>query len=417
MSCGIDKEPHYDEEKTFGRDPVVLPLSNPTPMPPPPILPAPPTETPAPSPEPGVEEPPLTTGRDMLGSFKLLGYFDSRSASRIVRGSGSDGEVVNDGLLDPALKGLLALLTRDDSHETLDMTIQENGYTRASVVQKAHTANGDFLSGLIGAEGQSGTQTLDWALAQDSEERECPQPFICVDRILWKPEQGKTWTYCFSDRDSNKSLAVPYAPNPQFGLDAFKDTIPSEGRRSKTFWMTSHPGLVSCEDPQRFTWRRDLFQWKLSLGDKSATRQRDFLKKAIHKPLKVDAEVVVEFGLFNPDLNRTYQPKGPPFIDQISRLNTKTRYFISTANHTFVKIERTVQTPLELSLAGVLTTLADDRGGLLSQLITGAATGLRELFSSDSSTTGLQVNYLFEFCGHKAASGDLYDHCTGRVVR
>ncbi|MCX6126125.1 MAG: hypothetical protein NTV34_15445 [Proteobacteria bacterium] len=418
-SCGVQDGPHYQEQKDFGRDPVATPLvteETRTEAPPEIAKTSVPKHTAAEIEEKLPVEPPSTSGHDLLGHYNFKGYFDSSSVARIVNSSGSDGEITDSGIFDPILKGLFDLLTSDESNETLNILTHEDGHTKQAVTQKAHTENGDFLSYLKGDDAQSGTQILDWLLATTDSVSECPRPFICVDRIQWQSEDHSEWTYCFQNPDTKSQVVVPYGPNSQFGLEAFKAALPKGSLKGTPVVMIKHPGLVSCDNPNVETRSRQLIQWKISMGDLSRARKPGFLKKAIYKPIAPDAEIVIEYQPFNSRLSRGWQPKKPPFIDQVSRFNTKVRYFLNSQERSIVKIERTVQSPMvnpvELATTSLRKTYA---GTFFASLIDQAITGLQNIFSMHENTTGLQVTYSFEFCGHRAANADRFDHCTGRV--
>lgn len=422
-SCGIATSPHYNGTKDYGQDIDNTPLTaSDEPVETPPSAPAPTIPTPplpAPVSEPTGEEPPATSGQDLLSHYELVGYLDTSTTARIIEGSGTDGEISPEGNIDPPIRALLRLMTSMNSDDTMEIITHENGRDRQSVTQKANSPSGDFISSMRGDDSQSGTQTLDWVLDQGKAKMKdsgsCPRPFICVDRIIWQPNKGDTWTYCFRDADTNLSLSVPYAPNTQFGPDGFRSALPDGFHLSKPFAITKHPGKVSCTDPNIETRDRDLMMWRASLGTLAASRRPGFLKKAVHKPLTSDTEVLIEYKPYNTRLGRWWQPKRAPFVDQMSRFNTKLRYFLNSQDRSFVKIIRTVQLPLNLSMADAFDAFASRNDTFsLAPLASDAAIGLRTMFSNDDTTTGIQINSIFEFCSHKAVHVNRFNHCTGK---
>jgi hypothetical protein len=404
FACGIDRGPHYPNNKDFGKDPK---KNDPMDVTPPAAPPSEPPQTDEPT-----DPPPVSSGTELLGHYGFVGYFESDTVARIVDQSGTDGVIESGGLLDPVLRGILEILTMDESNERLELITKENGLKRHSVSMPGHTANGDFLADLVGDDSKSGTQTLDWPLIGGDQTRECPTPFICVDRILWSPEVGPKFTYCFRDLETDLSHAVPYAPNTQFGPDAFAASIPDGLLVGKPFVATKHPGHVTCEE-QVETRTRQTFQWRVSIGNLAAARGRGFLKKATFKPLTPDSEISIEFKPFNTGLGRWWQPRRPPFVDQMSRFNAKIKYFMNSKERAFVKITHTIQTPMLGN-----SSRSVDRGNYSDTFFDSVfdlmLTSLTSILFASDKTTGLQVDYSFEFCGHRAAHQNLFDHCKGR---
>ena len=424
-NCGIDASSHYDQrEKTFGKERVEpapldsgsegdIPSATPTP-PAPPILTPPPTIEPTPTPE----EPPATSGHDTLSQFGLTGYFENDSLTRIIRGSGSDGQFENSSVYDGALQRLFAYMNSDESTEVLDLLTREDGKGRHLVTQTALTNNGDRIAKIKGKESQSGTQKLYWVLGSEDRVRECPNTFICVDRITWTPILGRSATYCFKDLASKQPVVVPYSPNPQFSPDAFKASIPGNRFQSKPFLMTKHDGIVDCKDPDIVTVDLRAYQWQISIGDLGAARKPGFLRKALFKPLAPDSELSVEIRPFDPTRNRTYQPNRGPFIDEVSRFNTKIHYYMSSSNRSFVKVTRTIQTSFEKPFRQWLDNVASTyEGSFLYIPVVMAINSLKALIPVDDSTIGLQVEYTHEFCTHKSNVEHAFNHCTGKVSR
>ena len=397
-ACGVDSGNHYgQDDKTFGQDKQVpRPTTNPGLVPSPTHTSAPtatptaapiatPTVTPPPAtPAPGEpEEPPPSSGHDILSREAFTGYFNGKVLRRIVKSSGD--EATFSEMKSWAEQGFILLfkkLTSDESNEKLDMLAREDGDDRQLVSQTVNTAGGDKVAKSNGQkETKSGTQQLFWALGGQGE---CPRVFVCVDKIQWTPKDGASWTYCFKDLKTDALIAVPYAPNPNFGPGSFKAALPQGSLLSKPFYMTRHPGLVSCSDPRILTLERDLVQWRVSLGNLSDTRSPDFLKKATHTPLVPDTEVTVDYSLYSEKLGRSYLPPHGPYLNDISRFNPKSRYFLDSKEHALAKITLTMQSSFESIIPGL----------------------------TDSS--GLEVEYTQEFCMHVDEKTAQFNHCTGK---
>jgi hypothetical protein len=392
--CGVSTSPHYEGEKTFGRTSEVDPHADSDmegsdieetdhqsdPIPPSPIDPEPVTndeETP-------VIDEPTTSGHDLLGHYSFKGYFEVDTLARIIDGRGIEGELVSDSFLDSMVKGYFENVTNVEGPETLDLVTNEDGRGRQKVEQIGHTTKGDRVNETNNnSESQSGKQTLYWNLDQDFLAASgCPKTFVCVDRITWQPERGDEWTYCFYDKESKKPIAVPYSPNTHFGPEAFKAALGPTGEVRRKFIISKHSGLHSCDSPDRTTLTRHVLEWKLSLGNLIPSREPGFLKLAKYRPLIPDTEVSISYQPYSESLGRSYQPRKAPFIDQMSRFNSKIQYFLNSKEHVFVKMIRTVQAPT----SGLSTWIAN----------------------------GMQVNYVFEFCTHKAIVEDPVNHCKTR---
>lgn len=385
-SCGIDNGNHYGpDNKTFGQDKSQnQELTHPTPRPrvaTPTPTPAQPTPTVSPTPPPTTELPPPSTGDALLSEESLAGYFDIKSLKRIVRGPGAEGTFSSDSIMDSALRGIFGKIVKNDSVEFLDVLIREEGEGRQVVLENAITGGGDRLAELQKTgETKSGMQKLHWVLGEHGN---CPKTFICADRIEWHPVHGQLWTYCFKDMITDKAIVVPYAPNPNFGPESFAASIPNGAIESQPFIMTKHPGSVKCDQAHIITQDRQLIQWKVSIGNLNDSRQPNFYRKAKFEPLTPDTEIVVEYGRYSEDLGRRYQPKQAPFIDDISRFNSKVRYFLNSQEHALAKVILTVQSPISVPMS--------------------------------SDTTGVQVDYVQEFCfSRDVGKGEKsYNHCTG----
>lgn len=391
-SCGIDSGSHYDpDSKTFGHEkPKGPPLNDPSAVPaptatPPIIVSAPtatpsPDATPAPSEEP--EVPPPSSGHDVLASEGLSGYFDGKAIKRVVKGEGSEGSLVSDTWFDFAFRKIFGDIGAK-SEEQMSIEIKEDGRGRQIVTETATTEMGDKLNKFKGSvESQSGVQKLYWSSGSTEDLGNCPKTFICVDRIEWIPFKGRSRTFCFKDVATGKPIVVPYAPNPNFGPEAFKASLPDNSLESKPFYATQHPGIAACDAMNLETQDQQLVQWKVSLGDLRDTVKTDFFRKAKFKPLKPDTEIVVEYGLYSPELKRRYQPNGSPFLEDVTRFYTKSRYFLESTEHVLAKLVLTIQSAASVPLY--------------------------------TTTTGLQLEYHQEFCVNKHDGDQAFNHCTGR---
>ena len=351
---------------------------------------------------------PEAPSNQMLSHYGFGGYFNLGTVHRILRGSDEiNGEISTGGLLDDMLSGVLSLVIGEDTRETLKMLIRQNGEGRNTVQQAAITEGGDNIAAIKGDESQSGVQYLDWVLGDSERSAQCPRPFVCIDRMVWSPNSGNTMTYCYRDPITKQRLAIPYSANPHFSAEAFAIII-GRGIKSKPIDVVSHPGNVSCDDKNVETRAIRQVVYKLSLGGLHDQRRPGFLKKAIHRGLVADAEVIIDYSLYHPTLKQPYLPKHGPYIDQLTRLNSRMKFFTSDKEHVMVKIERTVQSPLKLEGSQITEFFREAYGDW-------AATAVGLIFPADSDTEGAQMVYTFEFCTHLGVVRNPFNHCTGRV--
>lgn len=396
-SCGIDKKPHFGD-KTFGQTDAQsggdLPIAD-EPSEPNPSQPVPPVES-----EP--EEP----TDQVLSYFGFGGYFNLNTVRRIFRGSDKvSAEISQGGFLDNVLSRLLGFVIGDGSRESLSMMVQQNGRGRNRVTQQAETGGGDNIANFKGGDSQSGTQIIDWALTGSAKAIACPTPFVCVERMVWIPNSGETMTYCYRDHETKKPIVIPYSPNSHFGGDAFAAAI-GEGLHSTPIEVVTHPGDVACDAEGIETRDVKLVVYDITMGNLADQRSDGFLRRAIHRGLPADTEIVVQFSLYSPEHKQPFLPKTGIFIDQLTRLNSKMRFFLNSQEHVMVKIERTVQSPLKLEGSTVADTIREmygDTAAYLADL----------LFPRDGDTVGAQLVYSFEFCTHLGVIRNPFNHCTG----
>ena len=133
------------------------------------------------------------------------------------------------------------------------------------------------------------------------------------------------------------------------------------------------------------------------------------MTRATHKPLRSDAEIVIAYSLLLGDPLTPYLPKTGPYIDQLTRLNSKVNYFINNEKHVMVKIERTVQSPLKLEGSAIADYMRETYGSW-------AAMAFELAFPPQNDTEGVQLLYSFEFCTHLSVVPNYYNHCTGLIT-
>jgi hypothetical protein len=397
VSCGIDKKPHY-HDKNFGRtsDDVTESGDNET------------TVDPSnPEMDPPADREPESPKDKLLSHYGLMGRFNMDSVHRMFRGADTvNGQISTGGALDDALSQLLGFVIGEHTRESLEMTIRQNGEGQNIVTQDANSGGGDNISTLKGEESQSGVQIIFWALPGNPLSASCPGPFVCAERIVWVPKSGGTMTYCYRDHGTKKPIVIPYAPNPHFSVEAYKDAI-GDGLRSTPIEVVTHPGNVACDNPEIETRDVNLVSYQIKLGDASAQHKPGFLQRAIFKPLKVDAEVIVDYSLWNDALSIAYLPKTGPYIDQLARLNSRMRYFVNSSEHAFVKIDRTVQSPMKLEGSVVTDFIRQTYGTIAADLVD-------YIFPRENDVEGVELIYSFEFCSHLGVVANAFNHCTGR---
>jgi hypothetical protein len=394
-SCGIDQEPRW-KDKNFGELDQSAPETN---------LPLPPPDRQLP-PEADPETP--EPNNQLLSYFGFNGYFNLDTIHRITRGTDEiNGEVSEGGVLDNLLSKIIGTIIGENTRETLSLMTRRNGEGRNSIQQVGTTEGGDKIAAIKGDESQSGIQFLDWVLGNSKRASHCPTPFICIDRMVWSPASGSTMTFCYRDPDTKERIAIPYSVNPHFSSESFANAI-GRGIQSKPFEVVSHPGNVSCDETQVETRDVRLVIYKLTLGALGDQRRPGFLKKAIHRPLSADTEVILNYSLYHPTMNQPYLPKRGPYIDQMTRLNSRMKFFINDAEHVMVKIERTVQSPLKFEGSKITDFFREAYGEWTGDAVA-------QVFPSEGDTEGAQMVYTFEFCTHLGVVKNPFNHCTGRV--
>lgn len=414
-ACGIDHRPQY-KNKTFGRVatpeapelPVIEPPQGETPKEP--IVPKPdpviePEDPRDPPPQP---EPPIN---EVLGHYSFMGYFNLETVHRITKGNGhQDGRVTSGGTLDNIIAELLAFVLGPDPEERLSMQVTMTGEDSSVIKQFGKTEGGDRISELKGEESQSGTQLLDWVMPNDEKSVDCPTPFICIKRMVWQPQTGKPLTYCYRDMASKKTALIPYSANPHFSTEAFQRAI-GRGIQSRPIEVVKLDGIVSCEDEDTIVRDVKPVVYNVSLGSLLDQNAPKFMRVATFTRLFANVEIILKFSLYNPDTGKLYVPSKGPYIDQLTRLNSKMRFFINNTENVIVKIEQTIQQELRTEdPETVIRNIARKYG-------TGAAKLARLALVFDRDTQGIQLVHSFEFCTHLDVIQNPYNHCTGRFQR
>ena len=398
--CGLDRTPHYPD-KTFGQG--HSPTDNTTDQT---------TDQATDADGTGRNDTPTTPENTTLGFYSFNGYFDLDSVVRMLRGDeNSDGQVSEGGITDSLVATALSFIIGDSAEENLAMRVQQTTAAQNSVSQNVHTAGGDAISHFKGEGTQSGMQYLDWALNQEglgvAGGTACPKPFVCISRMVWRPVSGETMTYCYRDHASKKPMVIPYSANSNFTAEAFKAAI-GNGYASNPIEVITHPGEVACDDTDVETRDINLVTYNLTVGNSGDQDKPDFLRRAIHSPLKADNEIVIEFALYDAQTRRNFTPKTGPYIDQRTRLNSKMRFFTSSADHVIVKIERTVTSPLKLEPSQIAEFIRNSYGNV-------AGSAVDYLTPKDFDMEGIQLRYYFEFCTHLAVVQNPINHCTGKT--
>lgn len=339
------------------------------------------------------------------------GYFDLNSVRAVYFGSDPhNGDVSpGGGMVDSAISTALSFMLKEDSKESLEMLVTQQSKSLKAVTQTVQTDGGDALSNFKGEDSQSGSQHLDWAVETSSDGvTPCPKPFVCIKRMVWKPKSGKTFSYCYRDYETKKLMSIPYSANSNFTRQAYEAAVGKE-YISRPFEVTSHPGDVSCDDPDKITQDVNQVSYRLSLGDLQTQNDANFIRKAKQKPLQADTEVVIEYRLHDVTRNQPYFPKKGPFIDQKTRLNSKIKFFTNTKEHVVVKIERTVTSPFKFGTSSTVQFLRDAYGETIGD-------SAAALFGPENDIEGIQVNYAFEFCTHLSVVKNPFNHCTGNTA-
>jgi hypothetical protein len=399
-SCGLNKKEHYPG-KTFGK---TTEDQTPEAADPQPDLPPPDSEPTVPQ---DPEDPVIPTDQ-VLSHYGFGGSFNLATTRRIFRGADSDrnGSISTGGALDTLAAKALKYVIGDQTAnvESLSMLIQQNGVGHNTVTQKVITAGGDNISQFKHEDTQSGTQIIDWALTGTAVSASCPRQFVCIERMAWVPKSGTSKTYCYVDRETQTPVSIPYSPNSNYSKEAFAIAL-GAGLTSRPIDVIAHPGNVKCDAPDLEIRDRKPVQYKLTMG----TRSISGMIRATHRPLPSDAEIVIEYSLLGGESLTPYLPKTGPYIDQLTRLNSKVSYFINSEKHVMVKIERTVLSPLKLEGSAIADYMRENYGQW-------AAWAFEWAFPAHNDTEGVQLLYSFEFCTHLSVVPNYYNHCTGLIT-
>jgi hypothetical protein len=116
--------------------------------------------------------------------------------------------------------------------------------------------------------------------------------------------------------------------------------------------------------------------------------------------------VVIEYRLHDMTRNEPYVPKKGPYIDQLTRLNSKIKFFANTEEHVVVKIERTVTSPFRFGTSSTAQFLRDAYGKSVGD-------GFVAMMGQENDIEGIQLNYSFEFCTHLSVVKNPHNHCSG----
>jgi len=391
VACGVEKKPHYSD-KTFGQGPTTAPNEG--------------------SGNGDSRDSAEETGNPTLLHQAFGGYFDLNSVRAIYYGlDPRNGQVSEGGVIDGIIATGLSFMVSEDSKETLEMIVNQQNTETNVVKQHVQTDGGDALMSFKGeSESQSGTQTLEWALSNDETSgvvNTCPKTFVCLKRMIWRPTSGKTKTYCYRDHATKKPVTIPYSANSNFSREAYQAAI-GDGLTSKPIDVITRPGDVSCDDPEAVTLDINQVVYQLSLGDMSAPAHPDFIRRAKVEPLNVDNEVVINYSLYDPSNRAPYTPKKGPFIDQLTRLNSKLRFFMNSSEHVIVKLETTVTSPFRFGTSSTAQFLKDAYGSSIGD-------SFAALTGQENNIEGIQINYAFEFCTHKSMVKQPLNHCTGQT--
>lgn len=335
-SCGrIDREPHYDQPKDYGRtqiiahdisdsvgDNEVSDLSGTMTQP---------TLVPTTDPDTVIASV-LFRGAVDPDSFRFLTSGGTRLNPWEVTGSGYARSYF-DGPQNIQLYG--------------KQTYGDEATGVSHLIQEGVSATAD-MGVYFGGESESGKQILERLVGNDTIDGACPTAAVCIRSMLWIPTTGETRTYCYSDFATGEPTLFPYAPAPNFPAKDARNAAGAYG----PYMVKRFPGKVDCSNrdtsilptSQQAVFVRFLFNPKPKMTYRVRTTN----------PIQPDYSVRVLVEKYA--TNRPRDQK--PYLDDLTRLQSDSEYFINSDRQMLLKVikssHKTINYPGDSSIWGRL---------------------------------------------------------------
>lgn len=359
-ACGrVERAPHYDEPKDYGRPPVLI---APT------------------SPAADLDDPvgaPTAVSADVI-------FPDTVVASALYKGAvdpasfrfiSSAGTVLNPWSM-PGSKYLRKYFEGEQNILFYGRQTYGDEATGVSHLFQDGISGTADLGVLVGGESESGTQILERLVGNDEIPGACPTSAICIRSMVWKPNNGNIKTYCYRDALTGQPTLLPYAPAPNFPARDAKKAAGSYG----PFRVETYDGTVDCA-AQGFNQKpaethkvmiRFIFNSKPKF--EYAVKKRNFTKADYSVRVLVDK------------LGKESVLNEQPYVDAITRMQAESEYFISSSEKSLLKVIK--RTRKSINFPGDNTWIGS--------LVRG--------FNSVSPITGIMMDIHAEFCM------DMMDH-------
>ncbi len=314
-ACGrVERRPHYDETKDYGRPPTS-------------IAPASDTNDSGDAENPGstpaaVKVDPINPDT-VVASILFKGAVDPASF-RFITSSGN--------LLNPwNLPGSNYLRKYFEGNQSVlfygRQTYGDEATGVSKLFQDGISAAAD-LGVLFDGESESGTQRLERIVGNDEVDGACPTAAVCIRSMLWTPNSGKIRTFCYRDGATGEPTIVPYAPAPNFPAKDAKKAARSYG----PYWVDTFDGEVNCA--------------KLDV-DQAPSESHKIIIRFIFNARPKMTYSVKQQNLLDPDYSvrvivdktgRESVMNEQPYVDAISRMQAESEYFINSRQKSLLKV-------------------------------------------------------------------------------
>jgi hypothetical protein len=359
IACGVEKEPHYHQEKTFGKtaDPETAPSE---------IIKI---QT-APNEVLSKDLDPQTIA--FQGNYK--GFMDAETFELLNDQAKLEQKPEEDRAIS-VLKAMLPVIGSRPADLTVSQTLGNS--LRSIFSQLLISPSDDSMIGNI-LEGPSDSREQKFVRVVGMGA--CPSTFVCVSEQVYLPNKnGSAKKFCYYDLSSGKPTAIPYTPSPHSKAADFAEAFKTYPDYVALEFSQSIP--ESCTEDlatmRTRAAREELFRIRIepALGDVPDMRYASS-----------DSELPIQFGIkvdivplaFANGVVTEVQDDKKPYLDDRLVMQTNTTYYLNEDKKILVKFVKTVRKAIKKTVTSRLSYIP----------------GLGALFKSD----GLKVDYHFEFC-------------------
>lgn len=312
ISCGrVDRTPHYDDPKDYGRTPVAV------------ETPADPVDSGVPGSTPASVRVSAPAPETVVASVMFKGSVDPESFRFITYG----GTVLNPWDL-PGAKYLKSYFEGEQSILFYGRQTYGDEATGVSLLIQDGISNSADMGVLVGGESESGTQVLERLVGNDEIKGSCPTAAVCIRSMLWKPVSGAVKTFCYKDWKTGEPVLMPYAPAPNFPAKDAQKAAGSYGPYRVETW----DGQVNClspgSDQKPIESHNIIVRFKFNPAPA--------MKYTIKKKNKIAPDYSVRVTIDK--MGRESPLNEQPYVDSFSRMQAESEYFISSQAKSLLKI-------------------------------------------------------------------------------